>query len=123
MYTDVSVNSCLPPTYSTEPNCPFSVLSAHYCSSENHLPRPRQSSRVFVFPFFASPVSFASSEPVELAVSIVPRKSFASSLEPAWEASLPRITPIAQSVDAAYERFVMARPAVNHSSPRPHNGR
>ncbi len=41
----------------------------------------------------------------------------------AWEASLPRITPIAQSVDAAYERFVMARPAVNHSSPRPRNGR
>lgn len=40
----------------------------------------------------------------------------------AWEASLPRITPIAQSVDAAYERF-MARPAVNHSSPRPRNGR
>ena len=34
MSTDVSVNSYLPPTYSSEPNRPISVLSAHYCSSE-----------------------------------------------------------------------------------------
>ena len=36
----------------------------------------------------------------------------------AWEASLPRITPIAQSVDAAYNRLFMPGPAVNRSSPR-----
>lgn len=39
-----------------------------------------QSSRVFVFLFFASPVSFVSSDPVESALSIVPRESFVSSL-------------------------------------------
>jgi len=43
-------------------------------------PASLQSSRVFVFPFFASPVSFVSSEPVESAVSTVPKESFTSSL-------------------------------------------
>ena len=37
---------------------------------------PSQSSRVLVFPFFPSPVSFVSSDPVESALSIVPRESF-----------------------------------------------